>query len=93
MTTSTKQFAVVTGASSGIGYELAKQFAQNGFDLLIVSGSQAIDSAARDIETLGAKVETLQADLAEHEGMHKLQSAIQASGRPGMQSPSMQALG
>lgn len=79
---STRQFAVVTGASSGIGYELAKQFAQNGFDLLIASGSEAINGAARDIEGLGANVEAVQADLAKHEGMHKLQSAIEATGRP-----------
>jgi uncharacterized protein len=81
-TSSARQFAVVTGASSGIGYELAKQFAQNGFDLLITSGSDAIGTAARDIEALGAAVEVVQADLATHEGVHKLQAAIQAAGRP-----------
>jgi short-subunit dehydrogenase len=79
---STKQFAVVTGASSGIGYELAKQFAQNGFDLLIVSGSDGINTAQREIQALGSRVEAVQADLATHEGIHKLQSAIDATGRP-----------
>ncbi|MGI8741976.1 MAG: SDR family NAD(P)-dependent oxidoreductase [Bryobacteraceae bacterium] len=79
---STKQFAVVTGASSGIGYELAKQFAQNGFDLLIVSEGDRINTAGHEIEALGANVEAMQADLATHEGVHKLLSAIQSSGRP-----------
>ena len=36
----TRPLAVVTGASNGIGYELAKQFAQNGFDLLVTSTGQ-----------------------------------------------------
>lgn len=49
----------MTGASSGIGYELARQFAQNGFDLLIASDSEGINAAARDIESLGANVETV----------------------------------
>jgi short-subunit dehydrogenase len=81
-TSSTTQFAVVTGASSGIGYELAKQFAQNGFDLLIVSGSDRIHSAAQEMRTLGADVEAAQIDLATHEGVHKLLSTLQSSGRP-----------
>jgi len=81
-TSSTKQFAVITGASSGIGYELAKQFAQNGFDLLIASAGDGINSAARDIEALGVSVQPVQADLATHEGVHQLQSAIHATGRP-----------
>ena len=81
-TTSTKQFAVVTGASSGIGYELAKQFAQNGFDLLIAAGSDAIQQTAKDLETLGAEVTPVQVNLAEHEGTHQLISAIQNAGRP-----------
>lgn len=77
-----KQFAVVTGASAGIGYELAKVFAQNGFDLLIVSGSERINQAAQDIRAAGVNVEALDANLATHEGVHKLLSAIQAGGRP-----------
>ena len=82
MASSTRQFAVVTGASSGIGYELAKQFAQNGFDLLAVAESNAIETAAQDFEALGAKVETLQADLASHDGIHKLISRIESGARP-----------
>ena len=48
-----RPLAVVTGASSGIGYELAKQFAENGFDLVVASGSGAIKDAARDLQNLG----------------------------------------
>ncbi len=62
--TRNRPLAVVTGASSGIGYELAKQFAQNGFDLLITANRSEIDDDAQTLEKLGAKVETVQADLA-----------------------------
>src|SRR5690349_22910065 len=82
MATSSTSFAVVTGASSGIGYELARQFAQNGFDLLIASQGEGIHEAARELETLGVQVTASQANLAEHEGTHKLISEIQAVGRP-----------
>jgi uncharacterized protein len=81
-TTSTKQLALVTGASSGIGYELAKQFAQNGFDLLITSGGDRLHTAANEMKGLGTNVEAVEADLATHEGVHKLLSAIQSGGRP-----------
>src|SRR4028119_991625 len=77
-----RQFAVVTGASNGIGYELAKQFAQNGFDLLVTEHLQDIDGPKQDFEQLGANVQTVQADLATMEGVHTLYDAIQASGRP-----------
>ncbi len=80
-TTSTRQFAVVTGASSGIGFELAKQFAEHGFDVLIAAEDPGINTAARELEGLGTRVEPLQVDLADHDGNHKLQSAIEASGR------------
>lgn len=79
---STKPFAVVTGASSGIGYELAKQFAQNGFDLLVVADGDGIHKAAGELQSFGGQVEAFQVNLAEHEGTHKLLAAIQATGRP-----------
>ena len=80
-TSSTKQFAVVTGASSGIGYELAKQFAQNGFDLLITSGGERIQSTGSELQKFGVNVQAVQADLATHEGVHQLLSAIQSNAR------------
>lgn len=79
---STKPFAVVTGASSGIGYELAKQFAENGYDLLIASAGARIAETAQEMEKLGSNVQSLQTDLAEYDGVEKLYSAIKATGRP-----------
>ncbi len=76
------QFAVVTGASSGIGYELARVFGQNGYELLITSGSEKIESAADELRRLGFQVQTVQSDLATYDGVEKLWSAVQQTGRP-----------
>ncbi|MBV8906256.1 MAG: SDR family NAD(P)-dependent oxidoreductase, partial [Acidobacteriia bacterium] len=81
-TNSTRQFAVVTGASRGIGYELAKQFALNGFDLLIAADSELVHRAASDLQALGANVQPVQVNLAKHEGTHELLAAIDEAGRP-----------
>jgi len=78
----TKPFAVVTGASSGIGYELARQFAEHGFDLLVTATGPNIEQAARALRGMGAQVETAQADLATYAGVEALYRAIQATGRP-----------
>jgi|SRR5579884_1563560 short-subunit dehydrogenase len=80
--TSTRKFAVVTGASSGIGYELAAQFAQNGFDVLAVAEDEGIRAAAERLGSDGARVEPLQADLATWEGNEAVYQKIQSSGRP-----------
>ena len=77
-----RPFAVVTGASSGIGYELAKQFAQHGFDLFITSQGPGIETAAADMDEFGVSVQSLQADLADYDGVEKLYSAIEATNRP-----------
>lgn len=79
--TMNRPFAVVTGASNGIGYELAKQFAQNGFDLLITATGPSINATAQACEGLGAQVKTVQADLATYEGVEQLYQQIQAAGR------------
>ncbi|MFB8791192.1 MAG: SDR family oxidoreductase [Potamolinea sp.] len=76
----TRPLAVVTGASSGIGYELAKQFAQNGFDLLITATGSSINEAEAACKELGAKVETVQTDLANYDGVEKLYKQIKATG-------------
>lgn len=77
-----RPLAVVTGASSGIGYALAEQFVENGFDLVIASDSDSIHDAARRLKGRGATVETVQADLATYDGVEKLYNAIQATGKP-----------
>jgi short-subunit dehydrogenase len=74
--------AVVTGASSGIGLELAKQFAQHGYDLLIVAEDAGITAAADTLRALGAQVDAVQADLADHDGVHTLSDRIESLGRP-----------
>lgn len=78
-TTSGKPLAVVTGASSGIGLELAKQFASNGFDLLVAAEDDGIAAAAAALQALGAAVDVVQTDLATFEGVERLYASI--SGR------------
>ena len=70
------QLAVVTGASSGIGLELARQCAGNGFDLVIAADDPAIEQAAGELRKLGAAVETVQADLATLDGVDRLYAAL-----------------
>ena len=63
MAVSAKPLAVVTGASSGIGYELARQFVENGFDLVIAAENGNIEEAADFLRGMGAQVQTVQVDL------------------------------
>jgi uncharacterized protein len=77
-----RRFAVVTGASSGIGLELSILFAQQGFDLLLCAENDALEDAARRCRQEGAAVTTLQRDLRDPRAVEELGTAITASGRP-----------
>ena len=79
--TASKPFAVITGASSGIGLELAKLFAGNGYDLL-VAADETLAEAASTLHELGAQVTPVQVDLAESDGVEQLAGSIASSGRP-----------
>lgn len=71
------KLSVVTGASSGIGLELAKCCAKDGMDILIVADEPEIKQAADALRALGAgHVEALQADLSSEAGVDQLISAV-----------------
>jgi uncharacterized protein len=70
-----RPLAVVTGASSGIGYQLARIAAQQGYDLVVAADTPLAD-AAREFEALGAQVHAVQADLATTAGVQHLVDAI-----------------
>ncbi|MFN6994116.1 MAG: SDR family NAD(P)-dependent oxidoreductase [Aquincola tertiaricarbonis] len=78
-TPNNRPLAVVTGASSGIGLELARCCAREGFDLLIAA-DQPLQAAAGQLRAEGAQVEAVQADLATADGVAQLCAAI--GGRP-----------
>ncbi len=79
-TSANRPLAIVTGASTGIGYHLAKECAENGYDLLIAADDSAITKAADDFRQLGASVDAVEVDLSTIEGVDELYAA--ASGRP-----------
>lgn len=81
-TATNRKFAVVTGASSGIGFELAKQCIEHDFDLLICSEDEGIHAAARHLGATGAVVEAVHSDLATYEGCEKLVDEVNYRGRP-----------
>jgi short-subunit dehydrogenase len=77
-----RPLALVTGASSGIGIELARQFAEHGFDLVIAAEDADIAEAAAALRTAGVEVEPVQVDLTDPAGVTELWARVQAAGRP-----------
>ena len=75
-------FAVVTGASSGIGLELALLFAADGYDLVLCAEDDALEAAAVRCRTAGVEVQTFQTDLRSPDGVQALHDAVLATGRP-----------
>jgi NAD(P)-dependent dehydrogenase (short-subunit alcohol dehydrogenase family) len=64
--------AIVTGASTGISYELAKCCAREGFNLVVAADKPALQDAAEEFRHLGAAVDAVQADLSKTEGVNAL---------------------
>ena len=75
-------FAVVTGASSGIGLELALLFAADGYDLLLNAEDDGLEFAAARCRAVGVEVVAFQADLSTYDGVQSLYKAVIATGRP-----------
>lgn len=73
------KFAIMTGASTGIGFELASIAAEQGYDLLVVADEPLINAAAADFRRHGVTVESVEADLSTFEGVDRLLAA--ANGR------------
>jgi uncharacterized protein len=77
-----RPLALVTGASSGIGLELAKLFAERGYDLIVAANDERLTLAARDLEGAGASVHPVVTDLATERGVDELFATVTADGRP-----------
>jgi uncharacterized protein len=77
-----QMLAVVTGASSGIGYELAKELARRGYDLIVASAGERLAPAAEELRASGVQVTEVQSDLARRDGPESLWDQVIALGRP-----------
>jgi uncharacterized protein len=82
MNATPRQLAVVTGASTGIGLELARLCAQRHWDLIVAADEPLIENAARELTATGVRCTPVQCDLATAEGVAQLIGAIEATGRP-----------
>jgi short-subunit dehydrogenase len=82
VTTPLNPLAVVTGASSGIGLELARQLAENGFDIVACAEDDELAIAADALRANNVAVEAVRADLARPDGVERLVDRVTATGRP-----------
>jgi len=82
MNVNDRQLAVVTGASSGIGFELAKVFAEEGYDLIVAAEDEELQKAAGELNQIGRGIEAVRVDLSRPEGVEELYEKVTADGRP-----------
>lgn len=76
MATAARPLAIITGASSGIGLELARCCVNGDYDAIICADGPEIHDVALSLREGGAVVEAVQADLASAEGVDELYAAI-----------------
>src|SRR6478672_8006759 len=77
-----RPLALVTGASSGIGLELAKLFAANGYDLIVTAEDGDLSGVGDELRGLGADVQAVQIDLTRHRAVDELWARVVAASRP-----------
>jgi short-subunit dehydrogenase len=70
-----RPLAIVTGASTGIGLELARQAAVRGYDL-IIAANESLEAARGQLEEQGASVTPIEVDLATRDGVERLVSLV-----------------
>ena len=81
-TSTNRPLAVVTGASSGIGFELARIAAEKGYDLVIAADEPEIEFAARSLREFGGSVDAMQADLATAQGIKDFYQFVSDKDQP-----------
>ena len=78
-----EKYALITGATSGIGYELAKLFAEDGYNLVIVARGETgdLEKTASDLQNqYGIEVITLAKDLFKRENAFAVYEEVKAKG-------------
>ena len=78
-----RPLAVVTGASSGIGLELAKRFAEHDFDVVVAAEDPGIETAADVLRAFGSQVLPVRADLSDVRGLRAARRAGPRGGQAG----------
>ena len=79
---STRPLAMVTGGSSGIGYELAAQLAGRGYDVALSGQSERVHDSAEKLEKLGVEAYPFRADAATYDGVESFWTFVADLGRP-----------
>jgi short-subunit dehydrogenase len=79
---STRPLALVTGASNGIGLEIARELARRGHDLVVTGRSTRTDEVAEELRALGVDAYPVRADLADYDAVEALWKTVTELGRP-----------
>lgn len=76
-----QKYALITGATNGIGYELAKLFAKDQYNLVIVArNNDELEKTATELKQSGIEVITISKDLFKRESPFELYDEIKAKG-------------